>query len=46
MEIGKHFFKSLNNFAPQEGNNTIFLLANIYGVEASKTYILSALKRK
>ena len=44
--LTNQYLDTLNNFADKEGNNTIFLPANPYGVENIRTQILSALKAK
>ena len=44
--LTNQYLDTLNNFADNEGNNTIFLPANPDGVENIRTQILSALKAK
>lgn len=44
--LTNQYLDTLNNFADKEGNNTIFLPANLDGVENIRTQILSALKAK
>ena len=44
--LTNQYLDTLNNFADQQGNNTIVLPANPDGVESIRTQILSALKAK
>lgn len=44
--LTNQYLDTLNNFADNKGNNTIFLPANPDGVESIRTQILSALKAK
>ena len=44
--LTNQYLDTLNNFADNKGNNTIFLPANPDGVENIRTQILSALKAK
>lgn len=44
--LTNQYIDTLNNFADNKGNNTIFLPANPDGVESIRTQILSALKAK
>lgn len=44
--LTNQYLDTLNNFADNKGNNTLFLPANPEGVESIRTQILSALKAK
>lgn len=44
--LTNQYLDTLNNFADNQGNNTLFLPANPEGVENIRTQILSALKAK
>lgn len=44
--LTNQYLDTLNNFADNKGNNTVFLPANPDGVESIRTQILSALKAK